>query len=395
MPKSEGLPAYGADEDDDMIDIVVEGNPMSIQQARKAIEKIANERGASVTSKLRTVPAEFYPFISGPAESLESRHGVQIKVPSHHTWTVQPPPQKPSAGQAPSFIPAFGDNHISFAGDRAAVQAARAEIEMLSQRLREQLTLEQFAMNKGRHQFIIGERGVSPQDFFAETGCALILPTDEDEESITIVGPADRMEAAVDHAMTLAGGMNSSNFDISKIHRNAPGGARAHALNVTKYLRDRQAIEAIEKLHGTHIETPFENDGALAWEIYSRDNKNGLKAQSDITSMVQAHPPSRISTVPVDPFYHAHVRRTMSQKVQEDFGVRVVVPALSESGAPVLLVFEGPSGLESDYMVPRGQPSAQEIQAFQQGLNDARAHILDIISKQAEITTASIEVPKM
>jgi hypothetical protein len=395
MPKTEGLPAYPADEDDDMIDIVVEGNPIAITLARKAISKIANERGASVTTKLRTIPAEFYPFMVGPAESLEARHGVQIRVPPHHTWTTQPPPQKPSRGEAPAYLPAFGDNHITFAGDRAAVQAARTEIEQLSQRLRQELALDSFTMPKGRHQFIIGDRGVSPQDFFTKTDCALIMPGDADEEDITIIGPSARLNAAIDHAMTLAGGMNSNNYDISRVHRNAPGGARAHALNVTKYLRDRQAIEAIEKLHNTHIETPVEDDGAGAWEIYSRDSMNGMKAQNEIQSMVQAYPPSRIATVPVDPFFHAHVRRVLSQKVKEDHGVHVVIPAASDSAAPILLVFEGPSGLEPDYQIPRGAPTAQEIKAFQQGLSDARQHILDIISKQAQIISTSIEVPKM
>jgi hypothetical protein len=396
MPKFEGLPApYPMDDDDDLIDIVVEGNPIAITMARKAIAKIANERGASITTKLRTIPAELYPFITGPAEALEAQHGVQIRVPPHHTWTTQPPPQKPSAGQAPNYLPAFGDNHITFAGDRAAVQAARAEIEQLSQRLRSQLAIEQFSMPKGRHQFIIGDRGVSPQDFFATTNCGIFMPGDADEESITIIGPVDKLDTAMDHAMTLAGGMNSSNLDISRVHRNAPGGARAHALNITKYLRDRQAIEAIEKLHNTHIETPTEDNGAGAWEIYSRDAKNGFKAQTDITNMVQAYPPSRIATVPVDPFFHAHVRRAMSQKVKEDYGVHVVIPGPSELSAPVILVFEGASGLDPEYQIPRGQPTPQEIQAFQQGLKDARKHILEIISKQAAIISTSIEVPKM
>lgn len=397
MPKSaEGLPApYPIDDEDDMVDIVVEGNPISISLARKAINKIVNERGASVTTKLRTIPAELYPFMVAPAESLEARHGVQIRVPPHHTWTSQPPPQKPAPGQLPSFIPAFGDNHITFAGDRAAVQAARSEIEELSQQLRQQLTLDQFPIDKGRHQFIIGQRGITPEEFFAQTGCALIMPSDEDEENITVVGPAERLDAALDYAMTLASNMNSEGYDISKVHKNVPGGARAHALNVTKYLRDRQAIEAIESLHNTYIETAMDEDSAGAWKIYSRDTKGSMKARNEINNMVQAFPPSRIATVPVDPFFHAHVQRVLSDKVKEDYGVHVVIPRATETGAPVLLVFEGLSGLEPDYQVPRGQPSAQEIKAFQQGLSDAKAHILDIIGKQAQITSASIEVPRM
>jgi hypothetical protein len=324
MPKIEGLPAP-VDEDDDMIDIVVEGNPISISLARKAISKIANERGASVTTKLRTIPAEFYPFLTGPAESIEATHGVDIRVPTHHTWTSQRPPQKPSPGQAPNFTQASGDNHITFIGDRAAVQAARADIEQLAQRLSQQLTLDEFSMTKGRHRYIIGDGGVSPQDFFAETQCALIMPGDDEEETITIVGPPDKIEAAMEHAIGLASSINQSSFDISRLHRSAPGGARIHARNVTQYLRDRKAIEQIEKLHQAHIETQIEPDGVAAWQIFSRDGKNGLKAQNEISNMVHAYPPSRISTVPVDPFYYAHVQKALAQKVKEDYGVHVVV----------------------------------------------------------------------
>src|SRR6266536_3306972 len=134
MPKIEDNSAQVDDEDDDIL-VVLEGNPIAILMARDSINKIASERSAAVNSKLRTIPAEFYPFISARANALEEAHGIQIRVPPHHTWTTQPPPQKPRQGQAPAFIPAAGDNHITLGGDRAAVQAARAEIERLADEL--------------------------------------------------------------------------------------------------------------------------------------------------------------------------------------------------------------------------------------------------------------------
>ena len=205
---------------------VVEGNPIAIQMARKEIAKIANERTPAINTRLRTIPAEFYPFLAGPASSLESSHGVQVQVPQHHTWTSQPPPRKAGPGQA-EFLPAFGDNHITLGGDRAAVQAARAEIERLTQELRQRLAVEQYAgIDRGQHQYVIGQQGKTPDEFFGETQCAIILPTDDGEDIITFIGPADKLQAAKEYATDLASSINSSSLDVSRQFRNAPGGAR-------------------------------------------------------------------------------------------------------------------------------------------------------------------------
>ena len=383
-----------------MIPVLIEGNAITAESARKEVLKIANERVATVNTKLRGIPAEFYPFIAGPhnahANAMEEANGLQIRVPPHHMWTAQPPPQMPPNGQLPVYQPAAGDNHISLAGERAAVQAARAEIERRVEDLRGQLILDQFPLNRGRHQFIIGDRGISPQQFFAETGCAIILPGDADDDTITIVGPSDRIQAATDRAMELASEMQSNSFDISRLHRNAPEGAARHALNVTRYLRHRREIERLENLHKAHIVTPVTHEGTAApWELYSRDGKNAIRAQSEIDAIVKGHPPRRMACVPVDPFFHSHFETKVTPRVKQDYGVHLVLPTPIEEGAPVLLVYEGPAGSQPEYQVPRGQPSAEEIRSFQKSLEDARQHILDIISAQSELASESIDVPRM
>jgi hypothetical protein len=388
------------DDDDAMIDIVVEGNALSVGAAQREVLKIAGERTPTITAKLRSIPAELYPFIAGPQNEriseLEEARGVQIRVPPYHKWRSQPPPQKPLAGSLPTFLPAADDNHITIAGDRPAVQTARAEIERLCEELQRQMTVDQFPINNGRHQFIIGKRGVQPQKFFADTGCAIILPHDEDDDLVTIVGPPHQTQAARNLAINLAASMQSSSIDISRQHRNAPGASPSHARNLTQYLRERKAIEELEKAHQAHIVTSlYQEGGAAPWELYSRDYNNAINAQAEITNIVSAHPPSRLATVPVDPFFHMYLQNDITPRVKKDYGVHVVVPQPSEPDAPVLLVFEGEAGLNSEYQVPRGQPSAEEIRAFQQGLRDAQKHILDIIGAQAQIISTSIDVPKM
>jgi len=373
---------------------------MAAEMARQEIVKIAGERTATATTKLRNIPAEFYPFIAGPhntkVNALEEANGVQIRVPPHHTWTSQAPPQQPPRGQAPVFLPAAGDNYITIAGDRPAVLATRAEIERQAEALRQQLAIETALINKGRHQFIIGERGIPVEDFFAQHGCAIILPGDADDETITFIGPPERLETARDAATDLAYNVQQSSIDISRLHRNAPGGAIQHANNITRYLRQRLEIDRLEKLHQAHIFTPVAQEGTAApWELYSRDGKNAVRAQSEILQIINGHPPSRVTSIPIDPFFHAHLQKEISPAVKKDYGVHVVIPTASEADQPVLLVFEGSAGLEPEYHVPRGQPSADEVRAFQQGIEDARKHILSIIGAQAEIISKSIEVAPM
>ncbi|CRK36943.1 hypothetical protein BN1708_016561, partial [Verticillium longisporum] len=77
----------------------------------------------------------------------------------------------------------------------------------------------------------------------------------------------------------------------------------------------------------------------------------------------------------------------------QSHGVHVILPGAEDSDGPVLLVFEGPSATESKPEIKPGAPSADEIKAFQQGIEEASKHILDIINKQENITAASVDVP--
>ncbi|EPQ63404.1 Bgt-5114 [Blumeria graminis f. sp. tritici] len=401
MPKIE-IPTTPTDDDDDeMIEILIEGNTAAIHLAQKEIEKIISERCASINSKIRTIPTEFYPFIAGANDhnlnSIEQAHNVHISIPSHHVWNPQPPLQKPNPGQLPTFVPTAGHNPITITGDRAAVQAARADIEKLSQQLHQQLTFEQFMVNNSQHQFIIGKQGISPQGFFAKTGCGIMLPSDVNEDSVTVVGHPERVEAAMDYAMDLASSMNQAMFDVARHYRNAPGHARMHARNITQYLRDRNEIDKIGGRHQIHITTPMDAEGAAPWEIFyrSENSKIATRAQNEIASIILAHPPTRMTTVATDPFYHDYLRRDVTPRVLRDYGVRMVIPKGELAGEPILLVYEGESGHEPDFQISREKPDASQIESFEKGLADARHCILDIIGKQAKIGEEIIDVPRI
>ncbi|KAK4219953.1 hypothetical protein QBC37DRAFT_302829 [Rhypophila decipiens] len=398
LPKvEEGQPPADDDDDDEgLIDVLVEGNAYSAAAARDLILKIAGERVANVNTKLKGIPAEFYPFIAGPKNThvhkLEEDKGVQIRVPPFQA-RCEHPPNMPAKGERPVFAPAPVENTIQLAGDRAAVKAARAEIERQVEELRRQLAIEQLSIQRGRHQFLVGDMGIPMDQFFEDTGCALILPNDEEDDTVTIIGPPDAVSDAVDRVMDLAMNMQCSNIDVSRFYRNLGGGAAAHAQNITRYLRQRKEIERLEKLYNVHFNTPFNGNNALPWEVFSRDGKNAIRAQSEVKGLIESHPPSRMAAVPIDPFFHHYIRNEVQPRVRQDYRVHLVVPEASEAESPVLLVYEGPSSPDS-YEIPRNQPSAAEAQEMQRFLNEATKYLNDLISQQESLASDSIDVPQ-
>lgn len=188
--------------------------------------------------------------------------------------------------------------------------------------------------------------------------------------------------------------MSLNNVDHLKwTNKQAPGKAAAHSKNVTRYLRQRNEINRLENEYRAHINTPFSQDGALPWELYLPQGQSFTKASSDIRSIFESHPPSRMRTVDVDPFFHPYMQNEVSRHVRENYGVQMVVPGVTESGAPVLLVYEAPGPAASSYEIPRTAPSQADVKAFEQGLRDAERHISDLLSQQDSIVSVDVDVP--
>ncbi|KAJ5650703.1 uncharacterized protein N7484_004426 [Penicillium longicatenatum] len=395
VPRADGNVAAADDDDDDTIDVLIEGDAVAAEMARREIEAIVKERGSSMSLRLKTVPPEFFPFIAGAHDAalreIEERTKAQINVPRYDTWTSQPPPQEAHPGQV-QFVP-VADKHILISGERAAAQEARAEIERLAAELQRKLTLRQLAINRGQHQFILGNEADALHQFVAQTGCAIILPpASDDSEFLTITGPVDQIEAGVNHAMDLATSMQMASIDLSRQHPNAPAGPHAHARALTQYLKRRQIIKQLESAYDAHIALSPSVEGPVAWEVYSRDGKNTIRARSDIMNLVQAHPPSRLRHVPVDPYFHPYLRSRGASKLQGDYGVHLLVPEDIDS-PEVVLVYEGPTSTASNFEVPRQRPTPVEVAEFEKSLLEAQAFLLSILGNQSDIVGASVSIP--
>ncbi|KAF2837623.1 hypothetical protein M501DRAFT_184129 [Patellaria atrata CBS 101060] len=377
VPKQEETPS--ADDDDSAtIDVVVEGDAVAAEMARREIEQIVNERTSTVNLRLKDIPAEYYPFLAGAhnarINALEQGRDVRVQIPHYHTWNEQAPPE-----------------HIS--GDRNAAQEVRAQLEREVENLRRQLIMEQMAVERGRHQFIVGERGSSLHDFLQETGCSVILPPSSgDNEFITIVGPPRNIKKAQEKIEDLAASMSMATIDVARQHGNAATGGQSHARALTRYLRQRQAIEELERLHNSSIVLPGYSDPSTNWEVYSRDGKATMRARADLMNLISGHPPTRMSNVEVDPFFHQHLQQRGAPQVREDYGVHVVFPEESDESQDLILVFEG-LGEPTDYELPKKQPTAAEVRNFQRSLQDAQNHILNIINGHGELSSRELEAP--
>ncbi|KUI53461.1 Vigilin 1 [Cytospora mali] len=401
VPKDEKNGPHADELDDDVyINVKIEGNTISAALAKQEIERIVGERAAKVNAKVRGIPAEFYPFIARSRDDLLSRPGVasgtQMRVPPHHMWSSQATTPAPASGQRPVFQPA-AEHHIQLEGERPAVLALKAEIERRAAELREQLLLQQLEIQRGRHQFIIGnsEPALSADEFFQQTGCAILLPTDEDDDAITIIGPADQIAEGLEKAEQLAMSMQMNNVDHLKwTNKMAPGRGAEHSKYVTRYLQQRKEIERLERQYHARINTPFSGNGALPWELYIPQGQKLAAASSDIRGLFESHPPSRMSTLrDVNPFFYPYVQNEIRPHVRENYGVNLVVPESSDPGSPILLVYEAPGPVGSDYEIPRAAPSQEDVRKFQQGLRDAEKHIMELLSQQEEITSETVEVP--
>ncbi|KAL8681796.1 MAG: hypothetical protein Q9186_002111 [Xanthomendoza sp. 1 TL-2023] len=400
VPRAEEIATPGFDDDDDSvtIDVTIEGDAVAAEMARREIEGIVNERTSTVNMRLRDIPEEYYPFIAGPHDTriraLEDGRQIKVHVPQYHTWSGQPPPQAPPSGRLPQFEPNRG-SHIRISGERAAAQVARLEIERQVEQLRRQITLSQLAINRGQHQFIIGDQGTSLHDLLEETGCAVILPpSTDDTEMLTITGPQDNIDLAIEKIMNLATSMHMASIDIAKQHANAPAGAQAHARALTRYLQQRQAIEQLERQFDARIVLPTTENSPMNWEVYSRDGKNTIRARSDIMNLINAHPPTRLSQVPVDPFYHQHLQQQAAQRMRDDFGVHLLLPEEHNQNSHVILVYEGPDTTStSEYTLPRQRPSPAEVAEFERALHQAQALVQRLVQGNQQLNSRSFNVP--
>lgn len=396
VSRDDGAPSNVGEDDTSVALVEIEGDAIATRKARIEIQSIVDAHAVKANLHMKNIPPEYFPFIAGPHNTLindmQQNKDVKITVPPFHIWQHQPPPRTTRPNERPNFVP-HPDMHISITGEMSEAQQVRASIERLAEDLRQQLVLKEQTFLRGQHQFIVGDRGMSPQDFLKETGCIVILPpSHEDTEDITIIGPPDRIAGGLERATALAAELLNANVDPRKNISNAPTGSDAHARALAQYFGARGLEDEFQRLHNAQIAFPAPTDTSGNWDIFSRDQKSLPKARADLIDVIRAHPPSRLTLLEIDPFFHAHLREQSVRDVRNDFGVHMIVPNDEES-TEVMLVYDGMTG-DASFELPRQRPSAPEIAAFEEALQKARNQILSIIGDQEDIVTKQVDIPQ-
>jgi hypothetical protein len=344
--------------------------------------------------RLKDIPPEFYPFLAGPRQSnlpnLMGGQDVNIFIPHYHTWENHPPAQSPNVGHPAPFV-AQQSLPIRVSGDRRAAELVRQRIEREVESLRHHLTSSEVPIERGRHQFIVGPDGDFLHDFVAETGCSIIMPPNHDDsEALYIIGPAEKIDNAINKVMDIAASMSVSNVDVNRQHARAPP---YHAHQLSRYLQEREAIAALEQQFGTNFVLPTSANTPANWQIFSRDGKQCMKARAEAMSLIAGHPPSRFHSMQVNPFYHSHLQNEASQ-LRRDYGVHLLFPPIEEQDShDLVLIYEQP-GSPSEYQFPRQSPSPVQIQEYQRALQEVVKHLTNIIGEDNDIVSQPMETPQ-
>ncbi|KAK5102713.1 hypothetical protein LTS08_003513 [Lithohypha guttulata] len=383
------------DPNDPRIDVVeLKGDAASVREVQYKIGQMVKQNQPKVNMPLRGVPPELYPFLAGQykpdIDRLQQGNGLDINIPQYHTWQAQPPPRAAADGRA-QFVP-HGDSHIMLSGEQESAMQAQRAIEQLVKQLQEQLAVEEMTSEQVLHPYIVGERGMDPIDFLDQTGCAIVLPPGHHEsDDIHIVGPQDRIQEGRDLAERLMAEKHTRPIDLSRQFASAPMGADRHSRALAKYLQEKAIEREIMNAHNSEVVFPVHAGAGPNWNIISSDAQKAVAAKNDITKITQAFPPSRISLLEMDPYYHQHVGDMFSQQLQNDHGVFMMIPDDPEE--PIMLVYEGPEEADPYAKLRRGRPTSPEQQEFERALQAAQDFLLGQIPSR-DIHARDVPVPR-
>jgi hypothetical protein len=109
-------------------------------------------------------------------------------------------------------------------------------------------------------------------------------------------------------------------------------------------------------------------------------------------NLIQAHPPSRLRSVPVDPYFHPYLRSRGTPQLRDKYGVHIILP--DDINSPeIVLVYEGPSASDSQFQIPRQRPSNEEVTAFEGALQAAQEFLVNTLGDQRDVAAKSVAVP--
>lgn len=369
---SEAQAPVGDYDDEIMIDVVVEGDEFGVASAIERIREIVGERTIVTTTRISDIPGELYPFIQGPNRKNLAEYETKVE-------RVSVPDYFFSASSQP-FSPPSGP--IVITGEKSAVQEVRAAIEKRAEELK--------AQNYGhilvpipaaKHRFFTDNDGYRINEVLEETGCTVIFPSSGKANSAIVYGPADQIGNCYTKTNAISQAYQYLGLDVCKAYPNAPGGAKLHARDITRYYIQRGEFESLEYELGVEIAPPsieelYNPTTSCIIEIMTQ-SKEGLEAaRSKIQAIYLQAKPFMVARLDVEPLHHRHIVK--KDTLLEGLPVKILFPEdLDEP--ELVLVYEG------------GSTEPEEIGAI---LEKVKEEILAFSGEQVSIISKTINIPK-
>ncbi|CAE7078804.1 unnamed protein product [Rhizoctonia solani] len=158
-----------ADEDEEpSMPISVTGPLSSVVAALAELEAIISTKTASVTQRVRDVPVKIFAFIEGRRSDYE-------EAASNESFSI-------------SVNPTPESREISVSGDRPGVVKTVEQIKKDIEELENSISSISIPVKKPKHRLLAGDFA---QELMTTAKCALELPEDPDNETITLWGLSD------------------------------------------------------------------------------------------------------------------------------------------------------------------------------------------------------------
>lgn len=283
------------------------------------------------------------------------------------------------------FSPPSGP--IVITGEKTAVQEVRATIEQMAEKFRS-ASYQHIVVpvTASKHKFFTANKGRLIHEVLAESGCTIIFPPGGKVNNAIIYGPTEKVGAGLSKTNEKAQAYQSKDLDVARAHSKAPGGAKLHARDVTRYFKQKREIQNLEREFDVEIVLPtvvdlYDLQKPCFLGITGQSLENVSKAQESIKEMYTKYNPGRVARLDVEPFHHRHIVGRDGRGPKKIIGER-----------PVELLF--PEDPEESEVVFVYEGESQEQEEIHKTLDEAKELVLNFSKNQVAIVKKTIDIPK-
>jgi hypothetical protein len=322
-------------------------------------------------------PGKFYPFIQG-ADNINiqewEKRVDQVIVPGFFSTKTPPPNFSEPSGP------------IQVIGEKSAVEEVVAEIkEKIASLEAANYPFRGAELGPFQSQLFSRNNAQMIKEVFDETGCAVIVPP-SNIHKVYVIGPPSRIAEGMNAVFQKAEAYTIITLDLCKAFSSAPGGAKAHAINVVRHARNTAAVENIENDCEVDIVYPttevlHDLNKPCHISIVGKSREQVDVAVQRVKEILGGYTPNRFSEIEVEPLHFKHIIGKDGKgpkKIAASTSVELLFPEDPEDDR-IVLIYEGQS---------------KDVAEISEALEKAKEEINDLVKGQAEIVKKVLEITK-